>query len=154
MMPKVLPVHLPFNSPNRLPSQEIRMINWAKNIWLFCLVFALALWLHHQHYGNNGGSVPKPYEDALMISIMFFCMGAFSALHMRDKPQLAIVRRVYFVISMVSIASALTILAFALLSESSRQVSLGSILQQNRVNGEDHLNRFFLFLRMKSQKLF
>ncbi|KAJ0014705.1 hypothetical protein Pint_19581 [Pistacia integerrima] len=117
--------------PNVLPSQEIRMINWAKNNLRFSLVFALALWLRHQQYGNNGGSVPRPYEDALMISTMFSFMGAFGALQMRDKPQFAIVRRSYFVISMVSMASALTILACALLSESSRLVSLGSILRQN-----------------------
>ncbi|KAJ0013779.1 hypothetical protein Pint_19585 [Pistacia integerrima] len=89
-----------------------------------------------------------------MISIMFSFMGAFGALQIGDKPQFAIVRRSYFVISMVSMASALTILACALLSEISRLVSLGSILRQNRVDGEDHLNRLFLFLRMWSQKLF
>ncbi|KAJ0034107.1 hypothetical protein Pint_26067 [Pistacia integerrima] len=84
-----------------------------------------------------------------MIFVMFCFTGAFGASLIRNKPQLATLRRFYFVISMVSMASTLSSLAFTLFPESFRLVSLGSILWQN-VDGEDHLEKLFFFLKKNS----
>ncbi|KAJ0035804.1 hypothetical protein Pint_26004 [Pistacia integerrima] len=87
-----------------------------------------------------------------MISIMFCFTCAFGVSLIRHKPQLEALRRFYFVISMVSMASALSILALALFSESVELVSLGNILWQNE-DGEDHLEKLVLILKKNSQKL-
>lgn len=93
------------------------MTNWEIYNLYFSVLETFLLLLFHQQYDNNGGaSVRKPREfDALMISIMFCFTGAFGSLLIRNKPQLAALSRFYFIISM---ASAMSILAFALLSGS------------------------------------
>ncbi|KAJ0092916.1 hypothetical protein Patl1_26622 [Pistacia atlantica] len=129
------------------------MTNWKKyNLCFSILVASLLLLLHHQ-YENNQETIRKPCGfDALMISVMFCFMGVFGVSLVRNKPQHKALRRFYFVISMVSMDSALSILALALFSESFGLVSRGNILWQNE-DGEDHLEKLVLFLKKNSQKL-
>ncbi|KAJ0092811.1 hypothetical protein Patl1_26704 [Pistacia atlantica] len=113
----------------------------------FSVLVASLLWLLHH---NNQETVRKPCGfDALMIFVMFCFIGAFGASLIGNKPQLATLRRFYFVISMVSMASTLSSLAFALFSESFRLVSLGSILWQN-IDAEDLLEKLFFFPKKNS----
>ncbi|KAJ0035802.1 hypothetical protein Pint_26002 [Pistacia integerrima] len=101
------------------------MTNWEKYNLCFSVFAASLLRLLHNQYENNGETIRKPRGfDALMISVMFCFTGSFGASLIGNKPQFAALRMFYFVISMVSMASALSILAFALFSKVSGLYSI------------------------------
>ncbi|KAJ0092538.1 hypothetical protein Patl1_26736 [Pistacia atlantica] len=95
---------------------------------LFSFLFVFILWLL-PHRFENGSIVPTiifqhPFMfHAFVISIIFSFTGAFSLLLLGNKPKIATIRRCYFVVSILCMASALSILACALFLESCRLVS-------------------------------
>lgn len=103
----------------------------------FCLKVSMAQVLLPQNH-INGEPIPSsifegnPYTfDAFVVSIIFSFTGAFSLLKIRNKPQFVILRRCYFIISMVSTTVALSVLASTLMLQNCfRQVLLGIKLWQ------------------------
>ncbi|KAK0608704.1 hypothetical protein LWI29_034804 [Acer saccharum] len=101
---------------------------------ILSLSISFALLSLHQPSGDGKPIPPLIFQgsqsafEAFVICIIFSFTGSFSWLLMANKPKLATFSRCYFVISMVFMASALSILASALFLDNFRLVSPGSRL--------------------------
>lgn len=109
-----------------LPSSEEIEIHLLKDNFCFCFSFMSALILLHQEINSVRGF------PAVVICIIFSFAWEFSALVLRNKPDLTILRRCYFFLSIASMASALSILLVALFLESFRRFYRG--LNCNKLN--------------------
>ncbi|KAH7572874.1 hypothetical protein JRO89_XS03G0027400 [Xanthoceras sorbifolium] len=102
-------------SPEFNSSQGIE--TWLiKAILILSLLIALALLSLHQPSGNGKSLV----FDAFVICVIFSFTASFSWLLMGNKTKLATFSRCYSIMSMIFMASALSILACALFSENFR----------------------------------
>ncbi|KAL5781213.1 hypothetical protein ACOSP7_006242 [Xanthoceras sorbifolium] len=110
-------------SPEFNSSQGIE--TWLiKATLILSLLIALALLSLHQPSGNGKSLV----FDAFVICIIFSFTASFSWLLMGNKPKLATFSRCYSIMSMIFMASALSILACSLFSENFRDTHRGSML--------------------------
>ncbi|KAJ0033930.1 hypothetical protein Pint_25974 [Pistacia integerrima] len=118
-VPKLLSQYISSKFHSRL---EIQIALPEAIFWL-CDAFVLALILLDHGYYKVRNTVSSTGFVVFVMSIMLSFTGAFSALLIRNKPKLA--RRCYFLLSIVSMASALSVLGYALFLESFRWVYLG-----------------------------
>ncbi|KAJ0089245.1 hypothetical protein Patl1_32096 [Pistacia atlantica] len=95
-------------------SKESQVKRTINILWL-CLLFILALIIRHQ----GDCQVINTFEgfNVFVVCIMLSTAGGYSVLLIRNQPELAVLRRCCFMLSVVSMASALSILGYALFLE-------------------------------------
>ncbi|XP_031287926.1 uncharacterized protein LOC116146653 [Pistacia vera] len=96
-----------------LPSLAFQDTVSKVNLWTSLAFISAPILLDGEYYKDRN-SVSYKLFVAFMICIIFSFTGAFCALLIRNKPKLAVLRGCYFLLSIVSMASALSILGYAL----------------------------------------
>ncbi|KAJ0035214.1 hypothetical protein Pint_26410 [Pistacia integerrima] len=94
------------------------------NILWFCYLFNLALILRHRCQVIN----TLEGFNVFVVCIMLSTAGGYCVWLIRNQPELAVLRRCYFMLSSVSMASALSILGYALFLESFRVFMITSFI--------------------------
>ncbi|KAJ0092088.1 hypothetical protein Patl1_27033 [Pistacia atlantica] len=98
-------------------SKESQVKRTISILW-FCFLFNLALIIPHRCQVIN----TLEGFNVFVVCIMLSTAGGYCVLLIRNQPELAVLRRCYFMLSSVSMALALSILGYALLLESFRWV--------------------------------
>ncbi|KAJ0080626.1 hypothetical protein Patl1_22424 [Pistacia atlantica] len=100
-------------SPDLPPSQDLQDTVSKVNLWTSLAFISAPIFLDREYYKDRNSDSYKLF-DAFMICIILSFIGAFCALLIRNKPKLGVLRGCYFLLSIVSMASALSILGYAL----------------------------------------
>ncbi|KAJ0034737.1 hypothetical protein Pint_24865 [Pistacia integerrima] len=102
-----------------LSSEESQI---KRSIYILCLCFLFILALIIRHQGDC--QVINTFEgfNVFVVCIMLSVTGVYCVLLIRNQPELAVLRRCYFMLSVVSMALALSILGYALFLESFRSL--------------------------------
>ncbi|KAJ0093612.1 hypothetical protein Patl1_25414 [Pistacia atlantica] len=102
-----------------LSSEESQI---KRSIYILCLCFLFILALIIRHQGDC--QVINTFEgfNVFVVCIMLSVTGVYCVLLIRNQPELAVLQRCYFMLSVVSMALALSILGYALFLESFRWV--------------------------------
>ncbi|XP_031287972.1 uncharacterized protein LOC116146688 isoform X2 [Pistacia vera] len=100
-------------SPDLPPGQDLQDTVSKVNLWTSLAFISAPIFLDREYYKDRNSDSYKLF-DAFMICIILSFTGAFCALLIRNKPKLAVLRGCYFLLSIVSMASALSILGYAL----------------------------------------
>ncbi|KAJ0093413.1 hypothetical protein Patl1_27040 [Pistacia atlantica] len=99
-------------------SSKERQVERTINILWFCFLFNLALIIQHRCQVIN----TLEGFNVFVVCIMLSTAGGYCVWLIRNQSELAVLRRCYFMLSSVSMALALSILGYALLLESFRDL--------------------------------